>query len=78
MNAGKLQGLGIAALSRFAQSDLADQLKLRKPVEKILYRGSKAGFQQPALLPAPSHPQSLRPENNVYRARQTVDCLTLA
>lgn len=45
MNAGKLQGLGIAALSRFAQSDLADQLKLRKPVEKILYRGSKAGFQ---------------------------------
>lgn len=45
MKAGKLQGLGIAALSRFAQSDLADRLKLRKPVEKILYRGSKAGFQ---------------------------------
>jgi len=45
MKIGKLQGVGIAALSRFAQSDLADQLKLRKPVEKILYRGSKAGFQ---------------------------------
>ncbi len=45
MNARDIQGLGISALSRFAQSQLADTLKLRKPVEKLLYRGSKAGFQ---------------------------------
>ena len=45
MNAGELQGLGLSMLSRFARSDLADRLHLRKPVEQLLYRGSKAGFQ---------------------------------
>lgn len=45
MNANDIQGLGLNALSRFAQSDLADTLKLRKPVEKLLHFSSKAGFQ---------------------------------
>lgn len=45
MKSGDMQGMGIAALSRFAQSSLADTLKLRKPVEKLIYRTSKAGFK---------------------------------
>ena len=40
-----LQGAGLSLLSRMAQSYVMDTLKLRKPFEKILYRGSKAGFQ---------------------------------
>lgn len=41
----KAQGFGLALLTRFASSDLIDQLKLRKLVEKSLYQGSKSGFQ---------------------------------
>lgn len=41
----KAQGFGLALLTRFAASDLIDQLKLRKLVEKSLYQGSKSGFQ---------------------------------
>lgn len=43
--AGDLQGLGLNLLTRFASSDLPDQLGIREPVEKALYEGSKASFK---------------------------------
>lgn len=42
---GKAQGLGLFALTQFASSDMADRFNLRKPIETILYQGSKTGFQ---------------------------------
>lgn len=45
MNANQIQGLGLNFLNRFAQSDWPDRLKVRKPIEKLLYTGSKTGFQ---------------------------------
>ena len=41
----KAQGLGLNILTKIAGSDLLDQLKLRKFVEKSLYQGAKAGFK---------------------------------
>lgn len=41
----KAQGLGLNLITRIAGSDLLDQFKLRKFVEKSLYQGSKAGFK---------------------------------
>lgn len=43
--AGNVQGLGLRMLTQFASSDLADRLKIRKPIENLLYKGSKIGFQ---------------------------------
>lgn len=45
MNANQLQGFGLNMLSRFAQSDWPDRLRVRKPFEKLLYTGSKNGFR---------------------------------
>lgn len=42
--AGVVQGLGLNALTRFAASDIPDQLGVRKTIESFLYEGSKAGF----------------------------------
>lgn len=42
---GDIQGLGLKALTKFASSDLPDQWNIRKPVEKMLYEGSKASFK---------------------------------
>ena len=42
---GNLQGLGLRMLTQFASSDVADRLKIRKPIETMLYQGSKTGFQ---------------------------------
>ena len=41
----KAQGLGLNLITKIAGSDLLDQLKLRKFIEKSLYQGSKAGFK---------------------------------
>ena len=41
----KAQGLGLNILTKIAGSDLLDQFKLRKLIEKSLYQGSKAGFK---------------------------------
>lgn len=41
----KAQGLGLAMLTRLASSDILDQLKIRKLLEKTLYQGSKTGFK---------------------------------
>lgn len=41
----KAQGLGLNLITKIAGSELLDQLKLRKFVEKSLYQGSKVGFK---------------------------------
>ncbi len=41
----KAQGLGLNLITKIAGSDLLDQFKLRKFIEKSLYQGSKAGFK---------------------------------
>ena len=43
--ANKVQGLGLNLLTKIAGSDLLDQFKLRKLIQKSLYQGSKAGFK---------------------------------
>lgn len=45
MNANQIQGMGLGMLSRFAQSDWPDRFGVRKPVERLLYSGSKTGFK---------------------------------
>lgn len=40
----KAQGFGLSLITKLAGSDVLDQLKLRKFVEKSLYQGSKTGF----------------------------------
>ncbi|WP_415753633.1 acyl-CoA dehydrogenase family protein [Pseudomonas leptonychotis] len=43
-----VQGRALAMLNRFAQADWPDRLKLRKPVEKLIYTGSRASFRAAA------------------------------
>jgi alkylation response protein AidB-like acyl-CoA dehydrogenase len=38
-------GVGLAALNRLAGVAVIDKLKLRKPIERAVFRGSKAGFR---------------------------------
>ena len=45
MNANQVQGLGLNVLNRFAQSDWPDRLGVRKSIEKLLYTGTRTGFQ---------------------------------
>lgn len=41
----KAQGFGLSMLTKIAGSEILDQLKLRKFIEKSLYQSSKAGFK---------------------------------
>ena len=41
----KAQGFGLSILTKIAGSEVLDQLKLRKFLEKSLYQSSKAGFR---------------------------------
>ena len=41
----KAQGFGLSLITKMASSDVLDQLKLRKFIEKSLYQGSKAGYK---------------------------------
>jgi alkylation response protein AidB-like acyl-CoA dehydrogenase len=41
----KAQGFGLSLITKIASSDVLDQLKLRKFVEKSLYQGSKMSFK---------------------------------
>lgn len=41
----KAQGLGLSLITKLAGSDVLDQLKLRKFIERSLYQGSKTGFK---------------------------------
>jgi alkylation response protein AidB-like acyl-CoA dehydrogenase len=43
-----VQGRALTMLNRFAQADWPDRLKLRKPVEKLIYTGSRASFRAAA------------------------------
>ena len=43
--ANQVQGLGLNVLNRFAQSDWPDRLRMRKSIEKLLYAGTRTGFQ---------------------------------
>jgi alkylation response protein AidB-like acyl-CoA dehydrogenase len=38
-------GVGLAALNRLAGAAAIDKLKLRKPLERVVYRGSRAAFR---------------------------------
>lgn len=60
----KAQGLGLNLITRIAGSDLLDQFKLRKFVEKSLYQGSKAGFK---TLTATQ--KAFKSESNVSKQR---------
>lgn len=40
-----VQGQALTLLNRMAQADWPDRLKLRKPLEKLIYRGSRASFK---------------------------------
>ncbi|WP_430462712.1 acyl-CoA dehydrogenase family protein [Thalassolituus sp. LLYu03] len=40
-----IQGIGLGLASRFAGSELAQKTGLRKPVEKLAYLGTRAGFR---------------------------------
>ncbi len=54
----KAQGFGLSLLTKLAGSDVLDQFKLRKFVEKSLYQSSKAGFK------TLSHTQKAFKKNN--------------
>ena len=41
----KAQGFGLSLITKIAASDVQDQLKLRKFIEKSLYQGSKMSFK---------------------------------
>ncbi len=43
--ADRSMGLGLKALNRLAGSDLLDRIRIRKQVEKIVYRTTKNGFR---------------------------------
>ena len=59
----KAQGFGLSLLTKMASSDLLDQFKLRKLIEKSLYQGSKTGFK------ALSHTQKAFKPQNIDRQR---------
>lgn len=40
-----IQGVGLGLASRFAGSEWANKLKLRKPIERLVYASTKSGFQ---------------------------------
>lgn len=65
----KAQGFGLSLITKIAGSEVLDQLKLRKFVEKSLYQGSKTGFKvlnttQKAFKPQPIDKQRLPTQVN--------------
>ncbi|ENW04929.1 hypothetical protein F934_01661 [Acinetobacter beijerinckii ANC 3835] len=65
----KAQGFGLSLITKIAGSEVLDQLKLRKFVEKSLYQGSKTGFKvltttQKAFKPQPIDKQRLPNQTN--------------
>lgn len=51
-----VQGRALSVLSKVAQADWPDRLKLRKPFEKLVYGGSRASFRLAAGKPRVSRP----------------------
>ncbi|MGE8541160.1 MAG: acyl-CoA dehydrogenase family protein, partial [Acinetobacter sp.] len=60
----KAQGFGLSLLTKIAGSDVLDQLKLRRFIEKSLYQGSKAGFKTLSKTQ-----KAFKPQNNVHKQR---------
>ncbi|OTG88958.1 acyl-CoA dehydrogenase [Acinetobacter sp. ANC 3813] len=60
----KAQGFGLSLLTKIAGSDVLDQLKLRKFIEKSLYQGSKAGFKTLSKTQ-----KAFKPQSNVHKQR---------
>ncbi|WP_353144259.1 acyl-CoA dehydrogenase family protein [Acinetobacter pragensis] len=60
----KAQGFGLSLLTKIAGSDVLDQLKLRKFIEKSIYQGSKASFKTLSKTQ-----KAFKPENNVHKQR---------
>lgn len=65
----KAQGFGLSLITKIAGSEVLDQLKLRKFVEKSLYQGSKTGFKvltktQKAFKPQAIDKQRLPSQSN--------------
>ncbi len=65
----KAQGFGLSLITKIAGSEMLDQLKLRKFVEKSLYQGSKTGFKvltktQKAFKPQAIDKQRLPNQSN--------------
>lgn len=59
------QGRALAMLNRVAQAAWPDRLNLRKPFEKLVYTGSRAGFRliaQRASNPPSGKPRESRPD----------------
>lgn len=60
-----VQGRALSVLNRVAQADWPDRFKLRKPFERLLYTGSRAGFRMAAKpaksanAPRPADPDGL-------------------
>lgn len=59
-----VQGRALAVLNRLAQADWPDRLKLRKPFETLIFRGSRASFRLAASRAAKSSrgPRPLDPD----------------
>lgn len=49
-----VQGRALSVLNRVAQADWPDRFKLRKPFERLLYTGSRAGFRMAAKPAKPA------------------------
>ena len=64
----KAQGLGLSLITKLAGSDVLDQLKLRKFLEKSLYQGSKAGFRALSQTQKAFKPKQI--PNSVYLNRR--------
>lgn len=45
MNGNSAMGLGLSLLRWMAGSELIERLRLRRPIERLVYSGSRAGFQ---------------------------------
>ncbi|KAF1054167.1 MAG: Acyl-CoA dehydrogenase [Stenotrophomonas maltophilia] len=59
-----VQGRALAVLNRVAQADWPDRLRLRKPFERLLYSGSRAGFRMVAerATKQPKAPRRVDPD----------------
>lgn len=55
----KAQGFGLSLITKIAGSEVLDQLKLRKFVEKSLYQGSKTGFKVLNITQKAFKPQAI-------------------
>ena len=61
-----VMGVGLAALTKLAQSDLVDRLRIRKPAERAVFTASKVGFRTVAatnrrFAGSPPHAGPARP-----------------